>query len=533
MTSRPVTISARLGVAFDSGVPVLVLVSMGPVAALTGPTSVVIWAVSALVGFLMSLMFADLASAYPRTNGGVAVLGAAVLRRRSTVLARIGQWSYWLGWSPALAINGLLVGSYTQRLVLPDTPAWTAVLIATAVLVASVGVNHLGLRVGGRMQLILLICVVTPVTVLFVVALARGHLDLGNFVPFAPPEGGWLSHQTWLAVAGGLFIAGWSAYGAELSLAYPTRYRRGIRDALHVTAVVGLASVVAFSVVPFLLLTTVGVDGVRQDPAAAFALLSESVLGPASAAVLAVLTLALVLGLNMIAIASAWTLHQMARSGDAWTRLGRLNRHGVPSAALRFDLAVNLGLLALITMLSRGNTAEVPIALLAAANVGYFVSMCVALVATWLHHRKATVRGPFRLRPGLMRLAPAIVVFNLVLLATAGYAWGWQNVAIGAVALTIAILVATWRAKSARVPQPAVVLPACWNRAGVLAANRDFPGEVTPWAGGHDGSARSDPVGSRSAVTVGAVDRPGNAGIEAGGRGQAEPGNRRAAQGLG
>src|SRR5262249_8473161 len=150
MSGTRLTISTRLGAAIAAGVPVLVLVSMGPVAALTGTASVAVWGFSALVGFFMALAFAELAASHPGVNGGVAPLAAQVLRPHSTVVARVGLWSYWLGWSPALAVNALLIGAYGQQLLAPHTPPQIAVLLATAVLVASVAVNHLGATGVGR-----------------------------------------------------------------------------------------------------------------------------------------------------------------------------------------------------------------------------------------------------------------------------------------------------------------------------------------------------------------------------------------------
>ena len=501
-------ISARLGAAIAAGVPVLVLVSMGPVAALAGTPSVAVWLVSAFVGLLMALMFAELAGAHPNVNGGVATLAAAVLRPRSQALARIGQWSYWLGWSPALAINGLLVGTYLQRLLLPDSPSWFVVLIAATVLSISVGINHFGMRVDGRLQLVLVGCVVVVVVALFGGAASRGELDLSRLVPFAPP-GGWFAASGWLALSGCLFIAGWSAYGAEIALAYATRYRGGVRDAVRVTVFVALASVVAFALVPFLLVVSVGVAAVELEPAAAFLALTQRSSTLASVVVLAVLTLALLLGLNMIAIASSWTLNQMARSGDAWPFLAKLNRHGMPSNALRFDLVVNVVLLTVLTVSTGGHTGEVPIALLAAANVGYIVSMCIALTAAWLNHRDARVRGLIRLRPGLMRLAPVIVGFNLVLLASAGYAWGWRNVAIGGAVLTALALLATWQA--GRASEPTVELPACWGRAGVVTtgaqglvvrANPQVRGAETARPGGPDDGSWTYQIDPEQASTA-------------------------------
>lgn len=469
-------ITIRLGGAVAAGVPVLVLVSMGPVAALTGPASVAVWVVSAVVGFLMALLFAELAGTYPRVNGGVAPLSARVLAGRSRFVARAGQWSYWFGWCPAPAINGLVIAGYARLLLFPDAPSWTVVPGAAAILVASVAVNRRGLRAGGRLQLLLICCVVGAVAVLFAGALLRGGGPrLGNLQPFAPPDG-WSSAGGWLALAGGLFIAGWSAYAAELALTYSARYRRGVADAVRVLVAVAAVSVLAFAVVPFLLVAMVGIDRVRQDPVVAFEELSRQAVGGATAAVLVLLMLALLLGLNLIAIASSWTLHQMARDGDAWAPLGRLNRHGAPANALRFDLAVNLGLVVLVTAVSGGDLSAVPIALLAAANVGYFVSMCLALVAARSNHRRGPARRLIRLRPGLARLALPLVAFQLVLLAAAGHAWGWRNLLVGAAVLAGVVGLAHWRTGRAGGRTDPVVsrasgrepaagraqLPACW-----------------------------------------------------------------------
>jgi amino acid transporter len=447
-----VGITIRLGGAVAAGVPVLVLVSMGPVASLVGTPSVAVWLVSAAVGFLMALLFAELAGSHPGVTGGVAPLAAQVLRPHSRFLALAGQWSYWLGWCPAPAINGLVIAGYARLLLFPDAPAVTAVPLAAVVLTGSVLVNRLGLRVGGRLQLLLICCVAGAVVLLFAGALLRsGGPQLDRLHPFAPP-GGWSSGGGWLALAGGLFIAGWSAYAAELSLTWSARYRHGVRDAVRVLLVVAAVSVVAFTVVPFLLVTMVGIDRVTQDPVVAFDALSRLALGGATAAVLVMLMLALLLGLNLVAIGSSWTLYQMARNGAAWAALGRLNRHGAPDNALRFDLAVNLVLVVVVTALAGGDLSRVPIALLAAANVGYFVSICVALGAAWLNHHRGPADRLIRLRPGLARLALPLIAFQLVLLAAAGTAWGWRHLFVGAAVLAVLVAVAYWRTGKSPVP---------------------------------------------------------------------------------
>jgi amino acid permease len=285
------------------------------------------------------------------------------------------------------------------------------------------------------------------------------------------PPGGWLSSAGVLGMGGALFIAGWSAYGAELALAYARRFRAGVRDAVRVLLAVALISLVAFAFVPFLLLAVVGPAGLRAEPADAFLMLSERSTAVGSTVVLGVLVLALVIGLNMIAVTSSWTLHQMSLRGDAWPFLGRLNRHGMPANALRFDVAVNLALIVLLTVLAGGNPAAVPIALLASANVGYFVSMSLALTAAWLNHRRPVRRGLLRLRPWLARTAPVVAGFNLVLLAGAGWAWGWMNMVIGAGLLAAVVGLGMWTRRGWRPAATVdITVPPCWEGSAVAAA---------------------------------------------------------------
>ena len=55
--------SWQLGMAVASGVPMLILLSLGPVAALAGPPSVVVWALAALIGLAMAVAASPSSSA--------------------------------------------------------------------------------------------------------------------------------------------------------------------------------------------------------------------------------------------------------------------------------------------------------------------------------------------------------------------------------------------------------------------------------------------------------------------------------------
>ena len=59
-----------------SGVPPLVLFSIGAVAATVGKLSWVIWTASIALGFIQSFTYAEIAGLFPNKSGGTSVYGA-------------------------------------------------------------------------------------------------------------------------------------------------------------------------------------------------------------------------------------------------------------------------------------------------------------------------------------------------------------------------------------------------------------------------------------------------------------------------
>src|SRR5215211_155228 len=97
-----------------SGVPALLVFSVGYVAILNGPVSVVIWIAAVLIGLAMAFVYAELAGMFPEKSGGPPVFGAQAWKRNLKPIAPLNIWGYWFAWSPVSAIGGLLMGSYIQ-----------------------------------------------------------------------------------------------------------------------------------------------------------------------------------------------------------------------------------------------------------------------------------------------------------------------------------------------------------------------------------------------------------------------------------
>lgn len=446
-----------LALSIASGVPILVLVSVGPVAALAGPASIVVWSGAAVIGLLMAFAFAELSGSMPGVSGGIAALSAEVLGRRSRPLALLSLWSYWFGWSPTLAISSALAAGYLKTALIPQSPAWVGWLLAGVVLSLSAAINLHGIRLAGWMQLVLGVCALVTIAVLAVLPWATGLVHWQNFQPFAPP-GGWRSATGLTALAGGLFIAGWSAYGCELALTYSGEYRGGARDAIRCLLTTGAVSVVAYTAVPIALIGVLGTAGAQADPSVALIPFAQRVTGHASALVFALLLVSLLLGVNMVMIGSSRLLRRMGENGYGWEGLARLNRHGAPRNATLFDVGANVVLLAVILVLTRGQITNAPIYLLAAASVGYFISIVLAQVAAVLQRRALPPdpRVRFRAPAGLISIGVVLAALNVVLLVTAGFAWGWANIllGLGCLAVAVGILGRTFRSRR-RVPATA------------------------------------------------------------------------------
>lgn len=102
-----------------SGVPALVLFTIGPIAATVGNFSVAVWTASIMIGFLQAFTYGEIASLFPHKSGGASVYGAIGWVRYSKLLAPISVWCNWFAWSPVLAIGVSLGAGYILGALFP------------------------------------------------------------------------------------------------------------------------------------------------------------------------------------------------------------------------------------------------------------------------------------------------------------------------------------------------------------------------------------------------------------------------------
>ncbi|MDT8282722.1 MAG: amino acid permease, partial [Gammaproteobacteria bacterium] len=88
-----------------SGVPALVLFSMGAIAATVGKPAWLIWFISISFGFVQAFTYAEIAGLFPHKTGGASVYGAVAWINYSKLVAPLSIWCNWIAWGPVLAIG--------------------------------------------------------------------------------------------------------------------------------------------------------------------------------------------------------------------------------------------------------------------------------------------------------------------------------------------------------------------------------------------------------------------------------------------
>jgi amino acid transporter len=412
-----------------TGVPALMLFSVGYIASLDGPVSSVVWVVSVLIGLGMAFVYAELAGMFPEKSGGPPVFGAQAWKRYFRPIAPLNIWGYWFAWSPVIAIGGLLMGDYIAKEWIGGQ-TWSAswgpftVNIAFALGVAIVAgvmwVNSFGIKESSFLQLVLAICSLIPLALMIIVPIFEGKVHLSNLTPFTIPGAhGWDGFKLFAA---GLFVAGWSAYAFETAVVYTAEFRNPQRDAPKAIFASGALCLFFYGLGPFVLYGVVGGSKIRQDPSVAFVPLSKAVFGAGGQVPIVLLLIALLLSVNTAVLGSSRTLYQASKDGWTFRFFMFTSRRRVPVKAMGFDVAVNIFLMLL------GN----PIYILAASTIGYMVFNSLDLVVAHLLRRDAPgVPRPYRAPRVMIRLGVVLASVNFILLFVGAPSWGWKAVGTG------------------------------------------------------------------------------------------------------
>jgi amino acid efflux transporter len=400
---RPGTVTLPQGIALYVGAVlgtgILALPSLA--ARTAGPASLVAWVAMVALSIPLAATFAALAARYPDAGG----VSTFVRRAFGPQAAAVAGWCFYLTIPVGAPAAGMFAGSYVADAV--GGGRATVLLVAAGLIAATIFSNLFGLRVSGKVQLVLAGLLVALISLASIVSLP--HARLASLSPFAP--------HGWFAIGTAAELLLWSFAGWEAITHLSGEFRRPHRD-------LGLATAAAVAIVGLLYLgvavatiTVLGPAAGRREAPVADLLALE--LGGSARGIAAVMAVVLTLGvMNAYHAAAAKLGAALGRDGamPAWLARGS-EVNEIPRRAL-VVLGIGSGLT--ITAVAITRIDPRPLVHMATASLVtvYVLGMAAAirLLETGRPGRRAAlvgliavgamlvVAGPFLLWPALLTL---------------------------------------------------------------------------------------------------------------------------------
>jgi amino acid transporter len=476
-----------------SGVPPLVLFSIGAVAATVGKLSWVIWTLSIAMGFIQSFTYAEIAGLFPNKAGGTSIYGAIGWVRYGKLIAPISVWCNWFAWSPVQATGSALAAGYilnglfapdaminTWQLTLLDLGSLktglslrinSTFLLGAVILLAVKLIQDGGILRSANTTKIIGISAMIPLILIGVVPLLTGDIVKANFFPLAPLAHdalGRVADGTWnmagiTVFAAGMFLAAWSTYGFETAVCYTGEFKNPKTDTFKAIFYSGLLCVVVYTLVPFAFQGYLGLGTLVQPAAvdAAGAVTTPAVYGGMLApeiysgmgvasvmakmvhagqaggvVVVVMLILALVLSLMTSMAGSSRTLYQASVDGWLPGYLSKVNAHGAPTNAMLTNLVFNLVLLLLSDS----------VFVIGAANIGYLIFNFLNLNAGWIHRcDRPRQERPWRAPTWILAAGAVLSFVNLAFMGFGADVYGSGTLTTGLVFAALIVPVFIYR----------------------------------------------------------------------------------------
>lgn len=476
-----------------SGVPALVLFSMGAIAATVGKPAWLVWMISIGFGFIQAFTYAEIAGLFPHKTGGASVYGAVAWIRYSKFVAPLSIWCNWVAWTPVLSIgSGLAAGYILTAMFAPDAAinTWQLTLldlgmlkdgltlrinatfvIGSALLLLVYFIQNGGILRSARTTMILGVAALIPLIMIGLVPLITGDMPSEHFFPLSPLaydsvgnviDGLW-NLDGWVLMAGGLFIAAWSTYGFETAVCYTREFKNPETDTFKAIFYSGLLCVGVFTLVPLAfqghlglgqMITPAVTDAAGNVTTAAVydGMLAPDIysgMGVAKALsgilgntafianlVVVMLILALLLSIMTTMSGASRTLYQGSADGLLPKFLSKVNEHGAPTSAMWANMIFNFVLLMMSDYMF----------LLAAANVSYVIFNFLNLNAGWIHRMdRPNWERPYKAPTILIVLGTFLAFVNVTLMGLGANIWGAGTLMSGLVMAGLVFPIFIWR----------------------------------------------------------------------------------------
>jgi len=405
------------------GGSLLIVTSLGAIAADLGPASVFVWTLIVCIGIVQCFMIAEMASMFPNKSGGTAVYSHEAFKSTPFVGA-IANWGYWCGWVPVIPVNLIVAAGYLKMTFLPHMTDTQVLITAIVMALALYASNYVGLKPGVWSSTVMAICAIFPMVVIIASPIfVHSLFKAANVFPFVPLNGSWTSHASWMLMTKWAFVALWCAYGIESASTTIAELKDPHKDAPKAMTAASIAGFFAYSVVPYVMLGIVGVSVLTQDASVAFLPAAQAIFGHAGGVVVSIMLItAMLLGVQTTIIGSSRSMYQMTHDGQMIRQFGIINKYGVPVGSMFVDMAVTIAML----IIFKANVIN----LIAASNVGYLIVFLVLVPAyIVLRVKQPDTPRAFKLPGFFVGIAVLITVFNVYEFFIGGPMWDATPVA--------------------------------------------------------------------------------------------------------
>jgi amino acid transporter len=478
-----------------SGVPALVVFSIGGIAGTVGIPAYTVWIVSMMMGFIQSFTYAEIAGLFPNKSGGASVYGAAAWLRYGKFIAPLSVWCNWVAWTPVLSLGSAIAAGYILNLMQPAPAAdaiaayiaanpgvdeaaavigltplhqplvtldlgifslslnWTFFIGAILMLLAF-AIQHRGILGTASVQMVVGLVIVITLLIVGVVPFFNGNFNSANFSPFVPlaaayvPDPGAWNITGWTLVLGGMFIAAWSTYGFETAVCYTSEFKNPATDTFKAIFYSGLLCLVLFILVPITFQGYLGLEGMLAGDIVAgtgVAHAMGAMVAGGSAAVNVVFVFLMIAALILIIVTamagSSRTLYQGSVDGWLPRYLSHVNHNGAPTAAMWTDLVTNLVLLSIASV-----DATAYYFILAVSNCGYIIFNFLNLNAGWIHRiDSGHIARPYKAPTFILALGGIFAFVNAIFMGAGAKVWNPNALWFGLIAAALIIPVFAFR----------------------------------------------------------------------------------------
>src|SRR5690242_2747581 len=393
-----------------------------------------------LTGWLLCLFLAELAAMMPERTGGSPSYAYPAYKDRWPRFAKhingFTAWAYWLGWFPVAPLNMILASFYiADKFSLNTTSGITPIhtfIAYSTIVIAIIGILLVfipawyGIRLGAMFATVLGLVSMIPLTLLAILPLFKpDSRDFGNLSGFKQIDGtaffsplyghGWLT--LYIAFA---FLLTWNVIAMEAAACYIGECRDPERDAKIAMNLEGLYGLFIYTMIPISFIVVLGASALSNpalvDPATIFSTFAGKVFSSGGNTLDWLITIMLVVALALSALNAimgcARSLHQMSIDGQFPRIFSRVNKHGVPSFSMGFNVVCSL------IVVFFGGAVEI----YTFSNVGYLGSFIPVLIGYYLLRRFRPDMGrPVRM-PGFFKyIALAMAALYFVIWSYGGY----------------------------------------------------------------------------------------------------------------